>query len=475
MEIIIKFFEFLSILSDTMYTYILIPLLLIIGILYTIKIKGGQFTHLGHVVKLITAPNKNSNKNSISPFKAFTISAASHIGTGNIVGISLAISLGGPGAVFWMWIIALIGGASSFVENTLGQVFKDRNENGEFHGGPAFYIRKALKMPKLAVFFSIIVCITYGFMFNAMQANTISTAFTSVFHFSPIVAAIIIIVLTGVIIFGGLKRIADITSLLVPVMAILYLGLAIFILIKNFNLIPGLISIIFTSAFSAKAAAGGAFGAAILNGVRRGLFSNEAGMGAVPNASATADVSHPAKQGLIQAMGVYLDTIVVCSATAFIVILGGESIYLNPELKGLAITQAAIAKEVGDWAHIFLMICVFMFAFSSIIGNYYYGENNIGEIGLGKKSLNVYRVMVLFILFLGSVGDFSKVWDTGDVFMGFMALINLIVLFFLGKIAVEIYYDYFNQLKEGKDPVFHVKDIKSLEKYKDEITVWDYE
>lgn len=460
-----------EILSDGIYTWMLIPLLLGIGLFYTFKLKAGQIANINHALKLITS--KPKDEKSISPFKAFTISAASHIGTGNVVGVAAAISVGGPGAVFWMWITALIGGASSFVENTLGQVFKERNEDGSFKGGPAFYIDKTMKKPGLANLFSIIICIVYGFMFNAMQANTIASGFSNSFNSTAWIVGLIVVIISGFVIFGGLKRITDITSLLVPIMALAYIGLVIFILITNITKVPHMFALIFEQAFNMKAGLGGLFGTAILNGVKRGLFSNEAGMGAVPNASSVADVSHPAKQGLIQALGVYLDTILVCSATAFVIIIGGEEIYLNPNLKGLDITQAALATEIGPWVQHFLTICVLMFAFSSIIGNYYYGENNILAMGLGNTGLVIYRILVLIFVFLGAIGDFSVVWNTGDIFMGIMAIINLIILMIIGKVAVACYYDYMKQLKSGKDPVFNPSAIKELSPYLDEITAWD--
>lgn len=460
-----------SALSDVIYTWMLIPLLLGLGLYFTIKIRAGQISNIGHAKNLITA--KPKDENAISPFKAFTISAASHIGTGNVVGVAAAISVGGPGAVFWMWITALIGGASAFVENTLGQIFKEKNDDGSFKGGPAFYINKTIKKPGLANLFSVIICIVYGFMFNAMQSNTIASGFANSFSTTPWIIGLLVVIISGFVIFGGLQRISDITSLLVPVMAVAYIGLVIFILITNITKIPHMFGLIFKDAFNLEAGLGGLFGTAVLNGVKRGLFSNEAGMGAVPNASSVADVSHPAKQGLIQALGVYLDTILICSATAFVIIIGGEEIYLNPNLKGLDITQAALATEIGPWAQHFLTICVLMFAFSSIIGNYYYGENNILAMGLGKIGLTIYRILVLAFVFFGSVGDFSIVWNTGDIFMGIMAILNLVVLMIIGKCAVATYYDYIRQLKEGKDPVFNPREIKELRPYLDEIKAWD--
>lgn len=463
-----------ELINDKFYTFVLIPLLLGVGLYFTLKLKCGQFTHIAHVTKLLSKPAKEiDGEKGISPFKAFTISAASQIGTGNIVGVAAAIGLGGPGAVFWMWIIALIGGASSFIENTLGQIFKVSNGDGTYRGGPAYYMDKALGLPKLGIVFSIIISIVYGFMFNAIQANTIASAFSNTFGVKEGTVGLIVAIIVGFIIFGGIRRIADVTSLLVPVMALAYIGLSIFIVIKNITMVPYMFKVIFENAFGLKAIGGATLGTAILNGIRRGLFSNEAGMGSVPNASSTADVDHPAEQGLIQALGVYINTIVVCSATAFIIILGGENIYTDPSLQGLAITQNALATHIGPWAHMFLTICIFMFAFSSVIGNYYYGENNIEHLGLSRIQLNIYRILVLIMVYLGCVGDFSVVWNTGDIFMGVMAIINLIVLLKLGKISIEAYNDYFKQVKEGKKPVFKISNFKSLKGLENKIDCWE--
>lgn len=372
-----------------------------------------------------------------------------------------------------MWVTAIIGAASSFIENTLGQIFKEKNPDGTFKGGPAYYMNNTINKPIIANIFSVFVCIVFGFMFNAMQSNTIYKGLYNSFGASSVVVGIVVAVVSGFVIFGGIKRISEITSLIVPVMAVAYIGLVIFILITNITKVPHMFGLIFKGAFSMEAGLGGLIGGAIQNGVKRGLFSNEAGMGAVPNASSVAEVSHPAKQGLIQAIGVYLDTILICSATAFVIIIGGEEIYLNPNLEGLDITQAALATEVGSWAQHFLTVCVLMFAFSSIIGNYYYGENNVLAMGFGKKGLTVFRLLVMVFLFLGAVGDFSIVWSTGDVFMGMMAIINLLTLMVIGKIGVATYFDYMKQVKEGKDPVFNPHDIKELEPYIDNVEAWN--
>ena len=455
----------ISLLNDWLYSYILIILLIGLGIYFTFKIKFGQFKLIGHMFKLITeAVEVVDGKRGISPFEAFCISAASRIGTGNIAGVAIAIATGGPGAVFWMWIIALIGGATSFIESTLGQIYKVK-DGDTFRGGPAYYIEQALDKRGLGVFFSILTAVTFGFIFNSVQANTIASSFERAFGLKPIMVGVILLIITGIVIFGGVKRIANVSSKIVPIMATIYILVALFIMIKNIALVPKMFGMIISNAFGAKAAFGGAMGAAIMNGVKRGLFSNEAGMGSVPNAAATAHTSHPAKQGFIQSLGVYVDTILVCSATAFMILLSG--VLETGEaagLEGIQITQAALSSQVGNWGNTFLAICIFLFAYSSIIGNYYYGESNIEFIDTNPGFLTGYRILVLVMVFLGSIASFGLVWDAADVFMGLMALINLIVIWKLGPIAFATFDDYVKQLKAGNNPVFNPKDIPDLGK-----------
>lgn len=456
--------------NDILYTYVLVGLLVGVGLYFTIKIKFGQMTMIGHMISLLREVNKRPDgSRGISSFEAFCISAASRIGTGNIAGVAAAIAAGGPGAIFWMWIIAIVGGATSFVESTLAQIYKVKDPDGTFRGGPAYYIEQVLGMRWLGIVFSVIISITFGFMFNAIQANTIASAVGNTIAINKYIIGGVIVIFTGIVIFGGVRRIADISSKIVPVMATIYMLVALFVVFKNIGEVPRMFGLIIQNAFGVRAVVGGGIGAAIINGVRRGLFSNEAGMGSVPNAAATADTSHPAKQGFVQSLGVYLDTLLVCSATAFIVILAGEQVYTNPELKGIMITQTALSQHVGSWAVGFLAVCILLFSYSSIIGNYYYGESNIEFIGGGSSMLTIYRCLVLVMVFLGSIGDFSVVWDTGDVWMGVMALINLAVILLLGRIAVETYQDYRAQLKAGKDPVFDPKNIKSI---KTELDYW---
>ncbi|CDI49270.1 alanine/glycine:cation symporter family protein [Clostridium tetani] len=455
----------ISHLSDWLYSYILIVLLIGLGIYFTFKIKFGQFKLIGHMIKLMSESTDGlGEKKGISPFKAFCISAASRIGTGNIAGVAVAIAAGGPGSVFWMWIIALIGGATSFIESTLGQIYKVR-DGDTFRGGPAYYIEQALGKRKLGVFFSILTAVTFGFIFNSVQANTIASSFSKAFGIKPIYIGILLSIVTGYVIFGGVKRIANVSATIVPIMATIYIFVALFIMIKNITLVPHMFGMIFSNAFGVKAAFGGTLGTAVMNGVKRGLFSNEAGMGSVPNAAATADTSHPAKQGLIQSLGVYVDTILVCSTTAFIILLSG--ILNTPDaagLEGVQLTQAALSLQVGNWGNTFLAVCILLFSYSSIIGNYYYGESNIEFIESSPGFLTAYRVLVLVMVFLGSIASFGLIWDAADVFMGTMAVINLIVIWKLGPIAFATFDDYMKQLKAGDNPVFNAKNIKGLGK-----------
>jgi AGCS family alanine or glycine:cation symporter len=428
-------------------------MLILLGIYFSIKTNFMQFRYFGEMFKLLgEQTNTKDNKQGVSSFQAFCISAASRIGTGNLAGVALAIAIGGPGAVFWMWLIALIGSSSSFIESTLGQIYKIK-DGDTFRGGPAYYIEKALGKRWLGIIFSILTTVTFGLVFNSVQSNTIASAFEQAFGFNTAITGIILVVLSGYIIFGGVQRIANASSVIVPIMALVYVSLTIFIMIKNITLIPGMIKIIFTNAFGIKQAVGGSLSLVMIQGIKRGLFSNEAGMGSVPNAAAAADTSHPVKQGLIQTLGVFTDTLLICSATAFIILLSG--VYNNPgDLTGIQLTQAAVSYQVGSWGNSFVAVCIFLFAFSSIIGNYYYGETNLEFIKSSKSSLFIYRIFALCMVMLGSIAKLSTVWDMADLFMGLMAVINLIVITKLSPIAYEALKDYTRQRKEGKNPVF---------------------
>ncbi|MCM3636296.1 alanine:cation symporter family protein [Sporosarcina luteola] len=435
--------------NDFIWTYILIGLLLLIGLYFTIRTKFVQFRLFGEMFRLIF--EKREGNRGVSAFQAFTISAASRVGTGNVTGVALAIGIGGPGAVFWMWVIAIIGMATAFIESALAQVYKVR-DGDTFRGGPAYYMEKALGLRKLGIVFAILLTMCFGFIFNSVQSNTISQSFHDVFNLPYWVVGLLLVILTAIIIFGGVQRIVKVTQAIVPIMAVFYLLIALYVVAINITEVPAMIALIFEHAFGIKEMAGGGIGAAMMQGIRRGLFSNEAGMGSVPNAAATASATHPAKQGLVQSLGVFFDTIIICSATAFIILLAG--LYDKGEESGILLTQSSMAVHVGSWAPYFVAIAIMFFAFSSIVGNYYYGETNIEFINTHKSWMTVYRIAVLGMVMFGALAKVDIVWSMADLFMGLMAIINLLVILALGKVAFRVLDDYTKQRKQGKNPVF---------------------
>ena len=441
--------------NDFMYGYILVGLLVIVGIYFTLRTGFVQFRLLPDGIKQIM--EKNENKSAVSSFQALMISTASRVGVGNIAGVATAISAGGPGAVFWMWLIAVLGSASAFVESTLAQVYKVKHGE-EFRGGPSYYIQKALGQRWLGIIFSIslIACFAYGF--NSLQANNIVSAFSYYFGGEfpsiaiPAMIGLVLSAFTGFIIFKGQKYIAFISSILVPVMAIFYMALGLFIIVKNIGILPATIANIFVSAFDFESFSGGLMGSAVLWGIKRGLFSNEAGMGSAPNAAASAQVSHPAKQGLVQLISVFIDTLLICSTSAFIILLSGVD---YTALKAMPLVQQAVSSQVGEWGITFITISVFFFAFSSIIGNYYYTESNVMFIqNRPDGSLTLFRITCVIAVFLGSIAGYDLVWNIADVLMGIMALINITAILLLGNTAFLVLKDYTDQKKAGKDPVF---------------------
>ena len=409
-------------------------------------------------------------KKGISAFRAFTISAASRVGTGNIAGVAIAITVGGPGAVFWMWLIAIIGGATAFVESTLAQLYKVKGK-GSYVGGPAYYIRDGLGWKPMAVAFAVIITVTYGFVFNAVQANSISESVRNQFDLdgagSGLLIGLGLALVVGLVIFGGVRRLSAVTEVLVPVMAVAYIVVALVVVALNITEVPGMVALIVGHALGFREIAGAAIGAAIMQGMRRGLFSNEAGMGSVPNAAATASVSHPVKQGLVQALGVYFDTLIVCSATAFIILLADPD--FGGDREGISLTQDSLASQVGDWGVPFLMVVIFFLAFSSILGNSYYGEANINFLRGNPRAINAFRALVLVAVLGGALGSVDLVWGMADLFMGFMATINLIAIIPLGGLAVALLRHYLQQRAKGHNPVFHRDDLPQAKN----VTSWD--
>ena len=458
-----------NVINEYLWGYILVVMLIVLGIYFSFKTNFVQFRQFKEMFRLlgdgIGSGDKKEGK--ISSFQAFCISTASRVGTGNIAGIAIAIVAGGPGAIFWMWLIALIGSASSFVESTLAQIYKIK-DGKTFRGGPAYYMEKALNKRWMGVTFSVLITLCFAFIFNAVQANTVSLAFNSAFGIERLTMGIILSVLTALVIFGGVHRIAKISEIIVPIFAVLYILVALFIVGKNITLMPSVLKDIFTSAFGLREASVGSLGGIILVGIKRGLFSNEAGMGSAPNAAATADVTHPVKQGLIQSLGVFTDTIIICSCTAFMVLLYKD--YQTVGLTGIELTQAALSYHIGSIGYIFIAVCIFLFAFSSIVGNYYYGESNLEFIFSNKIVLNIFRTIVVGMVMFGSLAKIQIVWDLADLFMGLMAIINLIAIALLGKYAFAALKDYESQKKAGiKDPVFDPSKIEGLEN----VTEWN--
>ena len=455
--------------NDFLWTYVLIAPLIILGIYFSYKTGFVQFRFIKEMFRLLgDGATGKKEKGSVSSFQAFCISTASRVGTGNLAGIAIAISIGGPGAIFWMWLMALIGAASSFVESTLAQIYKQSDGNGAYVGGPAYYMDKALNMKWMGVIFSILITICFGLVFNSVQSNTISLALNEAFGINQFLVGAVLTIITIFIIFGGIHRIAKVSEIIVPIMATLYILISLFVVFKNINHVPGLILTIVENAFGIKQAIGGGIGGALLIGIKRGLFSNEAGMGSAPNAAATANVSHPVKQGLIQTLGVFTDTIIICSCTAFIILL--SDIDLSSGLTGIQLTQNALSSQIGSFGSIFIALCVLLFAFSSIVGNYYYGEANIEFLTNKKIYLTLYRVCVALMVLFGATVSMDIVWNLADIFMALMAITNLIAIALLGKFAFKALDDYKAQKKAGiKDPVFKASSIPGLEN----VTEWD--
>lgn len=448
--------------NDLIWSQYLIGLLLTAGIFFTISSKFVQLRMLPEMFRaLVEKPETlKSGEKGISPFQAFAISAGSRVGTGNIAGVATAIVLGGPGAVFWMWIIAFIGAASAFIEATLAQVYKVHDKEGGFRGGPAYYITKGLNQKWLGITFAVLITVTFAFVFNTVQSNTIAESLRTQYHISPVITGIILAIITAIIIFGGVRSIATLSSLIVPIMAIVYIGIVLVILLMNFDQIIPMIGTIIKSAFGMEQVAGGAVGTAILQGIKRGLFSNEAGMGSAPNAAATAAVPHPVKQGLLQSLGVFFDTMLVCTATAIMILLYSGLKFGEKAPQGVEVTQSALNEHLGSPGGIFLTVAITLFAFSSVVGNYYYGQSNIEFLSKNKAILFIFRCLVVVLVFVGAVVKTETVWSTADLFMGLMAIVNLVSIIGLSNIAFAVMKDYIQQKRAGLKPVFKPENLE---------------
>ncbi len=445
--------------TTVIWEYLLIYLLLGAGIYFTVRSRFVQLRYFFHAWKLMLGSRKTS-RNEISSFQALCTSLAAHVGTGNLAGVAIAIFIGGPGAVFWMWIVALLGMASSFVENTLAQLYKTNNKDGTFRGGPAYYIEKALGLRWLGILFSVLLLTTFGFVFNAVHANSVSQAVSGHMAISPLFVGLVIAGVTAFIIFRGIHSIVRFAELVVPVMALAYLLIAFGVVAFRFDEMPAVITLIFESAFGLHSAAGGAIGysvaQAMMQGIKRGIFSNEAGMGSGPNAAATATPkpNHPATQGIVSMVSVFIDTIVICTATAAIVLLSGQ-LDAGSTLNGIQLTQAALSGIVGGWGQWFISVAVIFFGFTSVIANYYYGESNLLFIRNDARLLLAYRATVVFLVFLGSIASLEMVWMVADLAMGLMALINLVIIVLLSGPVMQVLRDYDLQTRSGISPEFN--------------------
>lgn len=484
-----KLMSWVQFFNDPLWNF-LVVLLVAVGVFYTLVTGAVQLRLFFHSIKVMKGSRKAcADDHGITPFQAFVTGLASRVGVGNVAGVAIAIAIGGPGAVFWMWFTAFLGMSSAFVESSLAQLFKVRDQqNKQFRGGPAYYITQGLKQKWLAVLFALSLILAYGFVFNAVQANSIIDATSHAwgwdqsnillnlagFQVEISWVGIALVVMTALIIFGGIRRIAKVAERCVPLMAILYLFVALYIAIMNLPILPEIFKLIFSKAFQFDAAAGGFFGSmismAMMMGIKRGLFSNEAGMGSAPNAAAASDVKHPVNQGLVQMLGVFVDTFIVCTCTAIIILTSG--LYHNAGFEGVALTQMALVNQVGGWGDDFLALILFLFAFTSIIGNYAYAESNVQFINNQPKVMFFFRILVLVMVYVGAITSVPLVWSMADLSMGLMATINLIAILLLTPVFLTILKDYTSQLKQGvKEPEFKIDKYPEL-KNKVDSDIW---
>jgi len=438
---------------------ILIYLLLFAGFWFSFKLGFIQLRHFKYMFTVMKGSTK-ADKSGISSFQALCTGLSARVGTGNLAGVAMAISLGGSGAVFWMWVIALLGMATGFAESVLGQLYKVRDEHKEFRGGPAYYIRAGLGKPWLAVLFSLCLFLGYGVSFSAMQANTISDALNNTFAIPSEYSGIVIALLAGSIVMGGLRSIARFAELVVPFMGVAFISVAIIVTLMNIQLLPTMLMDIFSSAFGLTEAGAGALGAAIKNGIQRGLYSNEAGAGSVPHAAAGASPvpNHPVAQGYVQMLGVFLDTMVLCTCTAMVILL--SDITISGEMEGIRMTQDAMSSHFGSGGNYFVAAAITLFAFTSVVANYAYAESNLHLFKLDHKIGRLsYTALYLFMVYWGASASLQQVWSMADVALGLMTLVNVYAIVLLTPTIVNLTKDYQTKLKANKEPIFKESDV----------------
>ena len=462
--------------DTVMYTYFLVFLLIFSGLYFTIRTRGVQFRLIKDMFSAITEKRHEPGRRGVSSFQAMMVSTASRVGTGNIAGVATAIAVGGPGAVFWMWVMALVSSASAFVESTLAQIWKVHSGQGEFRGGPAYYIQQALHSRALGVVFSVCLILCFGIGFNGLQSYNMSSSLEYYIpgyaHTAgPVALGLLLAVVTGFVLFGGTRRISFMTSYIVPAMALLYLGMTVILMVMNVPEIPAVFGMIFREAFDVQAIAGGFAGSMIVQGIKRGLFSNEAGMGSAPNAAAAASVAHPVKQGLVQVLSVFIDTLLICSCSAVMIMLyvhnntgviawGGAT--GAAALSNMPLVQAAMLDGFGPLGINFMTLAIFAFAFSSLIGNYFYAEGNFRFITKSKPALVVFRIVCCVVIFFGAQSNLTLAWNLADIFMGLQATVNIVAILLLGKWAIAALRDYEEQRRQGLDPVFEARNFPGM-------------
>jgi AGCS family alanine or glycine:cation symporter len=453
----------LAALENFLWGQVLIVSLIGLGLWFTFSSRLVQLRYFGRMFRLL-GRGMHHEEGHLSSFQALVLSVGGRVGAGNIAGVAVAITLGGPGAVFWMWVIGLMGMATSIFECTLAQLYKRAEPDGTYRGGPAYYLVHGLKQPWMAATFSVLLLITFGFGFNALQAHVVSHSMQASFGIPTWVTGAVMVAVLGMIIFGGIKRIAEVAEIVVPIMALGYLLVSLYVLVLNITEIPAVLVYIVKSAFGLEEAISGGIGAALMQGVRRGLFSNEAGLGSAPNVAAVAYVRHPVDQGLVQSLSVFIDTLVMCSCTALIILLSDQYQPGAGGVDGIALTQSALGEHVGGWASGFISIALLLFSFSSIMYNYYLGENSLNYFSEENRSLfNVFRVMVLALVFWGTMQDLGTVFAFADVAMGLLAVVNLVGLVLLYKTVLRVLRDYEAQLTEGETPHFDAAQYSDLD------------
>ena len=453
----------ISVVNDWLWNYVLIAVLLTMGVFFTVSTRAVQFRYFGRMFGVLRNAFHHE-EGRLSSFQALVVSVAGRVGSGNIAGVAVAITLGGPGAIFWMWLIGLMGMATSVVECSLAQLFKRAEPNGDYRGGPAFYIKHGLNKPKLAAVYSVLLLITFGLAFPALQSFVVASSLESSFGFSTLTSGLVLTVCVAFVIFGGIHRIAKVSEVIVPLMAVGYFALAVYILLMHAAELPGIVAMIVKSALGLDSAIGGGIGAAILQGVRRGLFSNEAGLGSAPNVAAVAYVKHPVNQGIVQAFSVFIDTLLLCTATAAMILLSDAYTPGAEGVEGVALTQRAVAEQVGAWGETYVSVALILFAFSSIVYNYYLGENSLDYFSEeNQKLFNAFRLAILGLVFWGSMQDLGTIFSFADLTMGLLAVVNLLGLALLAPVARRLLRDYDQKVANGQEAIFDADEWQDLD------------